>query len=778
VPLRMSDARYLDQLCWDLCMADFPRSLQRALISSSANGEKPYTDKEAEESNVKINCSDLTMVRVCQQARLQYTNAFLGQGRYFSAVTDMGPKHKRSLFSAIVAKEANAPFKESIDYYETLNAKWGSLVLHGIGGAVYPNCDAVMPDPIGVEDALIPGRTILGFKNLPAFAIRTTLTSRELKERTRRAKRDPGWNMDLVRRCEEWMDESMTQMAGDNWTDLWSPEKWEERNKEDSAICGGDEAPAIRCFDIYGYQEATELEPAGWVRRIILDSWSTPSITGGNISMGRDDKYKDKKGTSLKPSKANDFLYTSGDNRVAENWNQIVTFQFADLSAVTPRRYHSVRGLGWMLYAACHLRNRQWCKQNEAMFEALLQYFKVKSLDDVQRAMKLELANIGIIDETITPVPASERWQPNVGLIEYVSQINQTVIEDNSRSTTGQPKQQGKERESNFQRMADIQQVNALVSAGLNQAYQYQVFEYRENFRRLMKPNSKDPRARSFRANCLRQGVPEKLLVPEAWDIQSERMMGGGNQTLETIIAQEMLQLVPQLDPEPQRIVKRDYVLAMTKNPAKALELVPETPTISDSVHDTEAVFGALMMGTPVTPKSGLNSQEVAATTIKLMAVKVQQIMQSGGVGTPQDVIGLQTAGQYASAYIQMLSQDKQMAPMAKKLGDALGKLMNEVKAMAQRQQEMAKKAAQQNGNGSHVDPKDIVKAQLEKQKGEQKLALAQKSHAQKTAQRQVQFEQGLRQDAEQHAADIAKTDLEAAANIHRQGLFDESEGE
>ena len=757
MPIKMSDARYLDQLCFDLVLADWPRSLQRTLINSSANGSPPYTAEECEQNQVRVNCSDLTMTRLCQQARLQYTNAFLGQGRYFSAQTDMGPKHKRSLFSSIVSKEANWPYKQSIDYYETMQAKFGSLVLHGIGPAVYPNEDAIMPDAIGIEDALIPGRTLLGFKNLPVFALRKTFTSRELKEATRRAKRDPGWNMELVNRCEEWMDSEMLQMAGDNWLDLWSPEKWEERIKEDTAICGGDEAPAIRCFDIYGYQEATKTQPEGWVRRIILDSWSTPAISGGSVTMDRDTKLRDKSDKGLEPSNANDFLFTSGDRVVAGNWNQIVTFQFADISAVTPRRYHSTRGYGWMLYASTHLKNRQWCKQNEAMFEALLQYFKVKSLDDVQRAMKLELANMGIIDETISPVPAAERWQPNVGLVEYVSAVNQKVVDDNSRASTGTPENKGKERESNFQRMADIQQSTALITAGLNQAYQYQAFEYRENFRRLLKENSKDPRAREFRAGCLRQGVPESLLVPEAWDIQCERITGAGNQTLEMMIAQQLLQMRPMMDPEPQRVVLRDAVLALTKNPAKAMELVPDAPVVTDSIHDTELVFAALMQGVAVSPKSGVNAQEVAATIIKLMAGKITTILKSGGVGTPQDVQGLQTAGQYAAQYLKMLGQDKTAAPTVKKLGDALGKLMNEVKAMAQRQQEAAKaaQARQQQGNGQ-MEPQDKAKIAATTATAQAKMKLAAQSHAQRTAQKQVSFEQTLRQKQQQHAADLA----------------------
>lgn len=773
------DARYLDQLCYDLVLADFPRGLQRALINSSANGEKPYTDAEAEENGIRVNCSNLTMTRLCQQARLQYDNGFLGQARYFSAQTDMGPKHKRSIYSSIVAKEANSPYKESISYWECMQAKFGSLVLHGIGTAIYANADAIEPDPIGIEDALVPGRTLLGFKNLPAFAIRKTFTSNELKLATRRSKRDPGWNMDLVQRCEEWMDEEMTQMAGDNWTDLWSPEKWEEREKEDVGISAGDEAPAIRCFDIYIYREATNKNAAGWIRRIILDSWSTPAISGGSISMGRNEKMKDKKGESLEPSK-NDFLFTSGDRVVADNWNQIVTFQFADLSAVTPRRYHSVRGLGWMEYAVSHLINRQFCKINEAMFEALLQYFKVKSMDDVQRAMKLELANMGIIDETITPVPAAERWQPNVGLIEFGSQMNQSAAEDNARWTTGQPKAQNKERESNFQRMADIQQVNALVSAGLNQAYQYQKFEYRENFRRLLRPNSKDPRARQFRANCLRQGVPEKILVPEAWDIQSERMMGGGNQTLEMMIANQIMEWRPMLDPEPQRVALRDSIMALTKNPAKALELVPETPNkVTPSVVQATNAATALLNGVEAPVQTGINHIEYVEEMLKILAQRVLKGKQAGGMVDAKELQGLQAIMQNIQQHIAIIAQDPSQKQRVKKYSEMLSKLGNEIKGFEQRLQQamQAQQKKQQIGNGK-LDPKDAAKIQATTATAQSKISLAAKSHAQKTAQRQVQFEQGLKQKQEQHQADIASKDLETAANISRGGMKSLDEGD
>ncbi len=99
---------------------------------------------------------------------------------------------------------------------------------------------------------------------------------------------------------------------------------------------------------------------------------------------------------------------------------------------------------------------------------------------------------------------------------------------------------------------------------------------------------------------------------------------------------------------------------------------------------------------------------------------------------------------------------------MVKKLGDALGKVMNEVKAMAQRQQEMMKKAAEQQQQGNGHDPKDAAKVQAMMIAAKVKADNAKASHALKTAQRQIQFEQQTRQDQEKHSVDLQQRRSEA----------------
>ena len=777
-----SDARLLDQVAYDLILGDAPRSLNRAMINSLANGSPPYSKKEEEDNNIRINTNDLSHTRVLQEARAQFTNGFMNQANYFTCKTDAGPVHKNDIWSQVVTREANRLLKDDIEYYEAMRSSFASLTLHGISPLVWENKSTPIPMPIGVEDALIPSGTLLSFKNLPFMFIRRSFTGIELAKITQRIKRDPGWNMPFVRRCQEWLDRQMTDLVSQNWPETWSFEKWEESAKEDAGWYAGDRCPTLDTFDIYAYKEATKRQPAGWVRRIILDSWSNPGTTPGGAVITRRDDRTDKDGKSIDNPGNDDFLFTSGERVVADSWQNVAAFQYADLSAVAPFRYHSVRSLGWMTYALCHLKNRMMCKFNESVFEALLQYFKVKSQDDVQRALKLELASMGVIDETITPVPAAERWQPNVGLIELGIQTNQQAIDANSKAWTQNPNSTNQKTEkTKFQVMAEIQQANALVMAGLQQAYAYKTFEYREIFRRLLRSNSPDMKVKQFRARCMSKGVPYNMLNDTTkWDVQSERMQGGGNQTLELLIADELLKLRQFLDPEPQRIVTRNVIATLTKNPTMALELVPESPAkVTSATNEATLAAGSLLQGIEVPPLTGINHPEYIEAMLKILAQRVQKGVKAGGmVNDPKELQGMQMIANNIAQHIKILESDPEEKQKVKQYNDILAKLVNMIKAFEQRLQEAMKKQSQQKQQQNGHDPAAAAKAQATMMQAQVKAKTSAASHQQKMQQRDQQFKQKLALEQARTQADIAKLDLTTAADINRGGLAAADEGE
>lgn len=746
--MQFDDSQSVEQLCWSFKLADYTRSLNRANINNLFNGVPPYSDAEVQENNISVNVNFLESTRLAHDARSQFYQAFLKPGNYFTCTTDRGPVHKRSSYGKIVTKEINRIMKRSLPFTECFRSKFALNVLHGISPAGFRDDTHWCPEPFGVEDVMVPANTLLTMYNLPFFAIHRSYTGPELIRLTRGPKVDPAWNLPLVEACLKWIDEQSMTLMGSNWPEVWSPEKVAERIKGDGGFYVADNVPTIDVWDFYYWNDDDKV--SGWNRRMILDAWSSPSGMSPNLHMER------RQGSVY--DGRDQFLYNPGTRKWAEKREEIVNWQFADLSAVAPFRYHSVRSLGFLLYAVCHLQNRLRCKFSESVFEQLMIYFRVKNADDMQRALKIELANRGFVDESIEFIKAGDRYQVNANLVELGLNENRNIISQNSSSYTTQPNQTGPGSEvekTKFQVMAETNAMTSLVSAGLMQAYLYQVPEYREIFRRFCKKNSTDPDVNRFQAACLRQHVPEKFLTPECWDLEPERVMGAGNKTLEMAIAQQLMQYRNLYDPEPQREILRDVTLAITDDPARADALVPEAPMkVSDSVHDAQIVAGVLLQGLPVALKTGMNHIEYVETLMVSMAVVVQQISQRGGVATPEELNGLQNMAQHISQHIAVIAQDKNEKQRVKQYGDQLGKLMNLVKAFAQRLQEQMKQQQAGNGQGG-PDPEVLAKIEATKITAEAKAANTRESHAARTAQRQVQFEMETDQKKQQHALDM-----------------------
>jgi len=758
-----NDPKLLDSIGWDLLFANAPRSANRALIDALADGSPPLTDLEVEQNQTAVNFNDLSLTKALHSARTQFANGFLKTGNYFRCTTDAGSRDKRKQYSTTVTESLNKYLKRSVPYFETYRSRIGSLCLHGIAPNVWENQDKWCPRSLGVGDVLMPSGTLLGFENLPFFYLRRSFTGIELMKLTQASKRDPGWNMEFVQRCLDWIEQQSTMIRGNFWPDLYTPERTEQILKETSGsgAWANDRAPVVNTFDIYVWNE--EGDEQGWVRRIIIDTWSSPTPMGDSYVFDRREDMKDLHSPDDKTKKPawDQFLFTSGDRKVARSWQEIISFQFADLSAVAPFRYYSVRSLGWLLYGICTVQNRLNCKSLEATFETLMQLFRVNNLDDVQRALKVNLYNRGFIDQTLQIIPQQERWTPNGELIQSTqSQLREMI--DSGTGTFAQRRDFSPDRveKTRFQVMAEVNADSALVGAALSQAYKYQGIEDMEVLRRFLKPNSSDPDVRAFRNDVLRQGVPEKILTPEAWDAEHEQVLGSGGKTQELQATQQLLEMYQLYDPSAQRQILRDATLAITDSAGRASMLVPEQPQISSSVHDAELSFPVLMMAPPwnsqnppLNPRPGLNSVEVASTLIGKMQSQVEFIMQTTGMGSMQELIGLQNCVVYVGIYIQQIEKDPESRQIARELKDALGNIQNELKGMDQRQQEAQQAAAQQNGGG--IDAETQAKVQAQMLMAQTKSENAKTSHAERTAQKQITFEQKTKQDQQKQALDL-----------------------
>lgn len=763
--MNFDNPQMVESIAYDLKLADWPRGLQRARINDIANGKPPYTKQEVEENAITVNVNDLTHTRSMQQARSQFYSAFLKPAHFFTAKLDSGPRHKRQEWSASGTSIAARVMKRSLPYFECMRSRFMGDVLHGVGPSAWEDRDKWCPDPLGIEDCLLPVDTLLTMKNLPFFFLYKSMTAPELIKLTTGPRVDPGWNIPLVESCLRWMDtQMMARRNSDNMGYLFSPEKTEERIKQGEWYAG-DQAPRIDCFDFYFWTD--EGKRTGWRRRMILDPWSVPQAAGAGWTMSRrsDALYNQK---TDKGEAYGGFLFNPGTRVYARKLSELVTFQFADLSAVNPPKYHSVRSLGWLLHAVCHMQNRLRCAANRHLFENLMQYFRGKSEEDFQRALKVMLVNNGFIDDSIQMIPQAERFQIQAALLEMGLNENRQIIDD-SVSNWAQSKNYSSDRteKTKFQVMAEVGASTGMISAALLQAYAYQGFEYQVIWERMMKKNSRDPDCREVRAAMMREGVPEEMLEAERWIIEPERVMGAGNKTMEMAIAEWLMANRMAYDSQAQQEILRDVTLLVTDDATRTKAYVPEGPrAISSSQHDAQLSLAVILMGKPVAPVEGQDHKQVIEIWLAELDRSIASIEQRGGMARPDELKGLKNLSIHIKAQIGMVARDENEKEYVREQMDVVGRADNYLKAYEQRLMEAAKqKQAQGNGNG--LDPKDAAKIQGMVLSSQVKAQNQRESHAQRAAQRDVAFQIDLRHKAVEHQERLRQQASEAAIEQH-----------
>jgi hypothetical protein len=763
-------------------LADLPRATNRALIDSLFNGNPPYSEADAKRDNITTNVNFLDSTRLAHDMRRQYSNAFLKPGNFFKVRVDFGPTHRRADYGSIITEEINRQLKRgrsAQQYRECKRNKFAQTVIHGIGPVVWKDKELWCPSMHQMCDVLIPSGTLLTMENLGHAGIYKRFTAAELMKLTSGPRIDPAWKKPVVDAAIKWALKDHGQTTSAN--DTLSPEIIQERWKADRGFYAIDAIPTINAYDFYYFDD--EDEDQGWHRCIVLD---TPADSGG-----MDTRIPDTQGQFLYKSKVK--------TKYADRLSEIIHFQFADGSVVAPFRYHSVRSLGFLLYAVCHLQNRLRCKFNDSVFESLLNYFRVANPDDADRLQKLDLVNMGLIPEGLQFVPRQDRWEVDHQLVQSAFGLNRQTMADNSTAFTQDfGSNINSPDKTATQITAEVNASTALVGSMLNEAYAYEEFEYREICRRFCIPNSKDPDVRDFRLRCLKRGIPEACLDVAFWEVSAERVIGAGNKQLEGAMVQSLMAQINRYDPDAQRQIMKLYTLAATDDAAMTEILVPpQQNLVTDSIHDAQLSAAPLMMGMLMGLKQGVNHGEYAATLIGALNLEIQKVNANEGVTTQENIAGMQNLagmsiegqpieGNGAANHIAVIAQseDPNDKALVKQLNDELSKLLNEIRALQQRLQESQQQAQAQSGQPP-IDPAALVKLQGQVMLQEAKAKALEASTAQKLQMKQESHDQKMRQSeqsAELRAADqlrqsqtqVAIKDIELAGDLERQAMTPE----
>lgn len=763
--MNFSSPRAVENTIYDMLLASWPRARNRAEINALFNGAPPFSEHECRQNNIETNYNDLSSTHIDQQARAQFSNALITPDPLVNIEIDYGPTYKRREWQELIQREINKRMKNSLAWLEEEKSTFAQVVLHGIAPALWHDREKWCPRSKSVGDVLVPGGVYRDLDNLPFFAVYEQYTAKRLWEMVSGPYVDPGWNVPMAKSLIQWVMKAYENLGGTVWPDPWKAEQWEERIKEDAGFFATDRMPTIDTYHLYYWSD--EGKNSGWRKKIILDSWGQPG--SGSIPAKPADfssnKYGKERGGEDMPR--DNFLYDGGKKKYGNKLGSICHWQFGDASSVAPFMYHSVRSLGFLLFAICEIQNRIKCRLTSSVFEATLQYLIVNDPQDAERAIKLDLVDKGVIPPGVSFMKAQDRWQVPQALVEFSLQLNEKSMRENSSSfTETYDFNKENQEETATHTMARVNATSAMVGQMLNDAYDYQKYKLIEVCRRFCIKDSSDIDVRQFRTECLKAGIPIEALNVERWNVSPYRIIGNGSKTLQIAMMDKiMFGAYDKLNGDAQQEALRLYIAVNSGDYNLANQLVPLKKQVSPAVINAQRDAGAIMSGIMVTPSDGENQVDYIESQLHAMASVVQGIEQTGSMATQEQVKGLDMLGANIGQHIQILGQDKGAKQRVKIYGDELGELMNLVKAYAQRLQE------QKGKNGQQLDPETMGKIQSMIILAQSKAKINADAHAQRTAQRQLQFEQKVRQDTIEHKVHVAKQDLEAAANVRRGGM-------
>lgn len=751
--MKFETAQQVSQYTWALRQAERNRSVNRALIDSLFNGSTPFSEQEAEENNIHTNVNFLDAPKIAHDARNTCYNAFLKPGYFFNCTRENGPIYKKDQWGRSFTKNINRIMKRSKAYMETVRSEFAQSILHGVGPSNWENEDKWCPTPIAIGDLLIPTKTLVSLENLPAFGIVRRYTPTQLYQKTHGDEVDKNWDVTAVDRILKIYAKQQLTSNTIAQSSEYTPEQIVELFKETGTYFDSDAVPTIDLIDFYHLNEKDNK----WYLKVISDvgDFANVSDIGGELK----------------------FLYESEDP-FADSLEHILHIMFADGANVAPFRYHSVRGLGWLLFGACEIQNRLRCKMTDHAFENLLTWFRVSNPEDRERLDMVDLTQFGVVPEGLNIVGSNERYQINQNVIESVYGKNAQSMASSASNYRSDLNDGTTQRDqSATEIMARVNAANAMVGSMLNMAYTYQTFQYEEIVRRFCRKGSSDPDVKEFQEKCKKDGIPEEVLHDhEGWLVEPERTLGNGNKTLEIAQAEKLMSVRNLLPPDSQQRVLHIFVEALTDDPKVAEALVPmDVKVTSDATHDAQLAASALLMGLPVTTRVTNHIDYVESLLISMGAmVKKLEFQRANGFDLEMDdIMGLQNMAGHIGEHIQMIAQDRNEKERVKRYGDALGNLMNLVKAFGQ--QVMEEHQAQNQGGDPEVAGEIKKKLILAQTDAQIKAAAAK----QKMDMKQAQFEQRQIQSAQNHQisigkevqktkAEIARTDALTAAEILR----------
>lgn len=429
--------------------------------------------------------------------------------------------------------------------------------------------------------------------------------------------------------------------------------------------------------------------------------------------------------------------------------------------------FHSIRGLGHMIFALCQLHNRLMCQKADAEMLSNSIMVQAASGNALQEASINYLGPISLIAPGLDVLERQFTGRTE-GTLPFLAEVQGQVDAASSRFTppSSSPGAKGT-YQNKMQVESGLEEVSSGDSGSLDMFYASWDRVIREMCRRIINGPKSDKLVAEFHRRVAALGItPDDLKRIDHDSTYAYRAMGAGSPAARQLGFRRLLELLPQLDEIGRKRLIFQFVADIVGyQNAEFFASDAEEPRLNSEASLALLENILLMQGNPVP----VLSYQMHASHVQMHLPSLLEVMDGVETGTvdPMEVLpGLQASLDHLATHGEALAADPTQAPLYGQVKEAVNNLQLIVNNMDRKIKAEQRKAAESGigedpGSEQSLAAEKIRQEQLKTALLEFKVQLAQQVGELKLAEQQAKSQQSL-----------ALGDLKAAASVQKEMRF------
>ena len=708
-PSRLSSASSGRSLFQALLKDDEASSVQRSRVQGMKDGNPPYDQAALNVSGQgsRANANFLLGQDLITKANAGYNDMFLTPKQLMTLDVQGGEPTARLGYSRIIASELTRTFRKWGNFIPNCLRLVDLFTTHGVSVAYFPDTRNFRFRAAGFGDFLIPRMTEVGEENILYAGARKDMTVIELYEPIQDEEKAAaaGWNVDAVKKA---IGKATTQSASGG---IGSYEKFQMQIKNN-------DANSNRQFAHVPVVDKWVREFDGTISYFIFE----------------------------KDSLDGEFLFKEY-SRYQSAEEAFVFFCYG----IGNGTYHSIRGMGQMIFALVQLHNRLMCQKADGTMLDESIMMQANSGQAIQEATLTYMGPFSLMPPGFDVIDG-KRSASSDRTLPFLREVKGLLGQTSSRfmaPAEGSGVYQNKDQ-TDF----------ALESVASGDTGAVDLFNvsldklFRQMSIRVMDGPKSDPLVKEFHRRIEAGGITKDILASVDRDsIYAYRAIGAGSPAARSLAFKNLLQLLPQLDEIGRKNLVYEFVADLVGyQTASAFADPSETPRQNSDAGLAELENFLLEMGHEVP----VLDYQMDATHVGIHIPKLLDILdkvERGELDPMQNLPGLQAFLNHVAKHGENLANDTTQKALYGQVKEAINNLQQvitnmdrKIKAAERQEAESAAPAA----DGTQPDPAAVEEdskariAQLRIATEEFKFNLAQQKGNLELAAIQAKIDQNL----------------------------------